>query len=197
MKSNLALAISFANKVKKVKSVLQIVLFGSVARGEDTKDSDVDLAIVYGYEDKFKVMKEVNKDKPDKVQTTFIDINKLPEETELVSALTGEGLLLYGKPIVIKEGKLDLKSKVILSYSLTKLPQTEKVKVNRALYGSVSKSSFKGKEYKTETKGIANEPGIEKLNKGVLLMERRKATKIINMFKRFKVDFREILVWGY
>lgn len=197
MQSNLAKAIIFANKIKRLKSVLQIILFGSVARGEDNWKSDIDIAIVYDCEDKFKIMNEVNKDKTDKIQTTFINIDKLAEETELVGALSGEGLLLYGKPVLIKEKKLDLNSKMLISYSLAELPQTEKVKVNRALYGSVSKSVFKGKEYKTETKGLAKEPGIEKVNKGVLLVERRKAAKVVNMLKRFNVKVKEIPVWSY
>lgn len=197
MKSNLITAISFAGKIKEIKGLLQIILFGSVAQGEDTPKSDIDIAVVYEGKDRFEIMKEVNKNKPDKIQTTFIDINKLPEETELVGALAGEGLLLHGQPIFIKEKKLALKSKTLLSYSLVELPQTEKVKVNRAFYGSVSKSIFKGKEYKTKTKGLANEAGIEKLNKGVLLVERRKAAKLINTLKMFKVKFREIPVWSY
>lgn len=197
MKSNLALAINFAEQIKKIKHILQIIVFGSVARGEDTRESDIDIAVIYDSEDRFKFMEEVNRDKPERIQTTFVNITKLPEETELISALSGEGLLLYGQPITIKERRLDLKARTILSYDLSGLPQTEKVKLDRALYGSVSRSTFKGREYKTETKGLTKEPGIEKINKGVLLVERRKATKIIGLFKRFRVRFREIPVWSY
>lgn len=196
MKSNLALAIDFANKAKK-EHIRQIILFGSVARGEDTKESDIDIAVIYDGEDRFKIMNETNKDKPDKIQTTFVDIKQLPEETELAGALSGEGVLLYGEPISIKEKKLNLKPKILINYSLSELPQTEKVKVNRALYGSISKSMSQGKEYKTETKGLTKELGIEKINKGVLLVERRKATKVINMLKRFKAKLKEIPVWTY
>ena len=86
---------------------------------------------------------------------------------------------------------------MIISYSLSDLPQTEKVKVNRALYGSISKSNFRGKEYKTETKGLINEPGIQRINKAVIIAERRLSAKITNMLRRFKVQFREIPVWTY
>lgn len=197
MKENLGEAINFANKIKEIKKILQIVLFGSVARGEDTPKSDIDIAIIHDHKDKFDLMEEVNKYKTEKIQTTFININNLPKESELISALSGEGLLLYGKPIIIKEKQLDLNTKSLVIYSLVDLPQTEKVKVDRALYGSVSKSSFKGKKYKTETKGLVNEPGIEKLSKGVLLVKREKTPKVVNMLKRFNVRVREIPVWVY
>ena len=34
-------------------------------------------------------------------------------------------------------------------------------------------------------------------NDGVLLVDRRKSKKLINLFKRFKVEFKEIAVWTY
>lgn len=197
MKSNIALAVEFAEKIKGIKHVLQVILFGSVALGEDTSGSDIDIAIVHDSKDRFELMKEVNKHKPDKIQTTFAHVSKLPEETELVGALAGDGLLLYGSPISVKEKKLDLKPKILISYSLEGMPQTEKVKLNRALYGSVSRSTFKGREYRTETNGLVEGPGIEKVNKGVLLAERRSAAKIINVLKRFRAKFKEIPVWAY
>jgi predicted nucleotidyltransferase len=197
MRSHMKQATDFANKVKKTKDILQIILFGSVAIGQDTVESDIDIAIVHRSKDHFALMKEINKKKTDKIQTTFIHIDKLSEETELVGALSGEGILLYGRPIIIKEKKLDLQAKVLISYSLTALPQTEKVKVNRALYGSTSKVKIKGKEYKTETKGLINEPGIEKINRGVLLVQRRKAAKVLAMLKRFKVQCKELPLWTY
>lgn len=197
MKENLKIAIDFTEKIKDIKGIVQIILFGSVARGEDNLNSDVDVAVVYEKKDKFEIMKDVNKFKDEKIQTTFLDINDLPNETELTGALSGEGILLYGQPIRIKTDKIDLNAKILINYSLTNLKQTDKVKVNRALYGSVSKSEFKGKKYKTETKGMVNEPGIEKINKGVLLVDRRKSTKIVKMLKRFGVEVREIAVWSY
>ena len=197
MKESLKIAIDFAEKIKETKGVVQIILFGSVARGEDKANSDIDIAIVHEGRDKFEIMKEINRLKDEKIQATFLDIRELPNETELTGALSGEGILLYGQPIKIKTGKTELKAKILISYSLSKLAQTTKVKVNRALYGSVSKSEFKGKKYITATKGMINEPGIEKINKGTLLVDRSKSVKIVNMLKRFGVDFREIPVWTY
>jgi len=197
MKESLKIAIDFAEKIKETKGVVQIILFGSVARGEDKANSDIDIAIVHEGRDKFELMKEINRLKDEKIQATFLDIRELPNETELTGALSGEGILLYGQPIKIKTGKTELKAKILISYSLSKLAQTTKVKVNRALYGSVSKSEFKGKKYITATKGMINEPGIEKINKGTLLVDRSKSVKIVNMLKRFGVDFREIPVWTY
>jgi len=197
MKENLRIAINFAQKIKGIKGILQIVLFGSVSRGEDTAASDIDIAVIFDKADKFELSKKINIYKHDKIQLTLMGIKDLPEETELTGALSGEGLVLYGSPVKINADKMGLKPKILICYSLKNLPQTEKVKLNRALYGSVSESNFNGKKYRTETKGLINEPGIDKVNKGVLLTDRKKSAKIVNMLKRFKAEVKETVVWTY
>ena len=196
MKTNLQIATDFVQKIPK-ENILQIVLFGSVARGEDTKISDIDIAIIHDSKDEFKLRKEVNKDKPSIVQTTFVHIKKLPKETEITGALSGEGLLLYGRPIILKEKKTDLKPKILISYNLSDLRQTNKVKCNRALYGSISRSNSDDKEYTTKTIGVAKSLGVEKINNGVLLADRRVATKILHTLSLFHVRYKEIPLWTY
>lgn len=197
MEQNLQEAILFRNNIKNIKHVLQIVLFGSVARGEDTAASDIDIAIIHDSPDEFSFMKEINKKKSEKIQTTFISIDTLPKETEIVGALCGEGLLLYGSPITFDVKNISLQSKVIFSYSLISLPQNQKMKVNRALYGSISKVLIKQKVYKSEFKGMAQKPTVEKIQKGVLLVDRRYAPQIVGVFKHFQVQYQEIAVWTY
>lgn len=193
MRENVRTAVEFARKISDLEGVVSIVLFGSVARGEDTADSDIDMAVIHDLEDEGGLMEKVNEHKPEKVQTTFLKIRNLPGETELVSALSGEGLLLHGKPVVIRQKDLELSPKVLIAYSLKGLPQKEKVKLNRALYGSVSRSG----EYTTETKGVTAEPGVEKLGPGVLLADRRNSWKLVGALRRFGAKVKQKQVWCY
>lgn len=197
MKDNIRIAIEFAESIKNIKGILQIILFGSVALGEDKPSSDIDIAIIHNRKDKFDLMKEANRFKHEKIQTVFININELYKETELIGALSGEGLILYGRPIKLNANKLGLKEKIFLIYNMSKLKQNEKVKLNRALFGSISKSYGEKKTYITKTKGLINEPGIEKLAKGCILVDRNKSYKLINLFKRFNVDHKKISIWTY
>ncbi len=198
MKDNIRIAVEFAEKIENIKGILQIILFGSVALGEDKSGSDIDIAIIHNRKDKFDLMKEANRFKHEKIQITFLNINELYKETELVGALSGEGLILYGRPIKLNANKLGLIPKIFIIYNLSMLKQKEKVKLNRALLGSISKSSYKNKKiYVTKTKGLINEFGIEKLAKGCILVERNKASKIINLLKRFNVDYKKIAIWVY
>ena len=197
MKETLRIATEFVDKIKSINGVLQIVLFGSVALNEDKPGSDIDIAIIHDRKDKFELMKEVNKFKNEKIQTTFLNVNELYKESELIGALSGEGLILYGRPIRFNISKSELKPRTILIYNLANLKQSEKVKLNRALSGAISKSQNKSKIYITKVKGMINEPGIEKLTKGCLLIDRNKSSKLINLLKRFNVNYKEIKVWTY
>lgn len=197
MKELLQTALNFVSQAKEVPGILAIALFGSVARGEEKKTSDVDLLILHNRADKFALVKEVTRFKDERIQLTFIHQKDLAKETELAGVLSGEGLLLYGRPVAIQAKKLDLKSKLLLAYDSSSLKQTEKVKLHRALFGAVSTSYAGKKVYTTKTSGIANEPGIEKIGRGCLLLDRNKASKVIGSLKRYAARYKELPVWTY
>jgi len=195
MKQNLKTAIDFADKLKKTKGILQIILFGSVAKGEDKTDSDIDIAIIHNLKDTEALKSFVNKFVHEKIQVVYISVDRLPKEIELVSALTGEGLLLYGKPLKVNLDKKELKPFVLIVYDTTDLERKQRMLLNRALHGSVSKSRYKGKIYRTETKGITSQAGIVKLTKACLLAEPKKAVVIRDVLERFHVKYKEELIW--
>jgi len=199
MKTNFDIALDFIKKIRKAKieEILQIILFGSVARGEDTAASDIDIAIIHDSISPTKLQTGINRLKHDKIQLSYIHIDKLSKEPELVSALTGEGILLYGHPVNVKFGKEELKPKLLVIYDLSKLPKADQMRVNRALHGSISKSRYKRKKYRTEIKGILNEKGVNKLTKAVVLIDRKKAAKLFNVLKRYNAKWKEIALWGY
>ena len=195
MKENLQIALNFANKLKNIKGILQIVLFGSVAKGEDKADSDIDIAVIHNLKDIENLKSSVNKIIHERIQAAYFNIDRLSKETEIVSALTGEGLLLYGKPIDVNFKSKALSPFILIVYDTTHIDKKKRMLLNRALHGSVSKSSYKGKSYVSKTKGILAEPGITKLTKACLLIDPRKALKVRNVLKRFDVKVREELIW--
>lgn len=50
MNNRVKIAYEFANAINSDK-IVRIILFGSVARGDDTEDSDIDILIVSDYRD--------------------------------------------------------------------------------------------------------------------------------------------------
>nr|MBA4404768.1 hypothetical protein [Nanoarchaeum sp.] len=197
MKDNFRIAVEFVNKIKKLrnKHILQIILFGSVARGEDTINSDIDIAIIHNIKNIDELKTQIHKFQHNKIQVSYFSLNQLPEETEIISALTGEGILLYGQPINVKLKTKELSPKTLIIYDTSEVPKKERMKLNRALHGSISKSRYKEKEYVTKTIGVLREKGIQKLTKAVLLADPKKASKVISTLKLYNARWKEISVW--
>ncbi|MDO5850616.1 MAG: nucleotidyltransferase domain-containing protein [Methanobacteriaceae archaeon] len=53
MNNRFSIAKEFANRIKS-EYIKQIILFGSVARGEDTEFSDIDILIISSYGNKLE-----------------------------------------------------------------------------------------------------------------------------------------------
>jgi len=197
MNNNFKIAIDFVNSIKKLRDrhILQIILFGSVARGEDTATSDVDIAVIHDLKDSDNLKTQIHKFQHDRIQVSYFSLHQLPEETEILSALTGEGVLLYGQPIKVNLKTKELKPKILIIYDTSEIPKTERMKLNRALHGGISKSKYKKKEYVTKTSGLLKEKGIQKLSKAVLLVEPKKSAHVVKTLKIFGSKWKETLVW--
>jgi len=197
MKDNFKIAVDFADSIKRLrnKHILQIVLFGSVARGEDTPASDIDIAIIHNLDNLETLKSRIHKFQNEKIQASYFHIKQLPKETEIMSALTGEGILLYGKPINVKIDKKGIMPKVLIVYDTSEISKSERMKLNRALHGGLSKSRYKKRQYVSKMTGILEEKGIQKLAKAVLLAEPKKAAKVVRTLKLYGVKFRETSVW--
>lgn len=189
-------AVDFSSKIKDFKDIISIILFGSVARDEATVESDVDIAIIYSKKDN-EIVRKINTIKPEEFQLIHLSIEELKEEPTLIGALSGEGILLYGRPIAVLLDDVELKSKMIIAYDTSKLDQNARSKLNRALYGG--KSTY-FKDNKKETKfyqGIVDTIRAEKIGKSVLMIDRKNYPEITKTLKRFHAKWKEIPVWTY
>jgi predicted nucleotidyltransferase len=190
-------AIDFSNKIKDFENIISIILFGSVARNEATRESDVDIAIIYSKKN-HQTIRKINNMKPEEFQLIHLTIDELKDEPTFTGALSGEGILLYGRPVTVSLNDMELKSKMIIAYNTSKLDQNSRNKLNRALNGG--KSTYIKENNKKETKfypGIIDEIRAEKIGKGVLIIDRKNYPEIIKTLKIFNAKWKEIPVWTY
>ena len=192
--SRFADAIRFAQRIPEEKNILSIVLFGSVATGNDTRTSDIDIAIIYGKKDN-KQINKINDMKSENIQLTHISLEELSRELEIQYALAGEGILLYGRPVNVTIKEDHLIPKMLLIYEMKDLSQSTRKKLHRALYGGTTTSHYKNKTYKSRIEGIVAQINAHKLGKSVLYCEKRNAHSIIRVFKNLNVPWKEISVW--
>ncbi|MFQ6063436.1 MAG: nucleotidyltransferase family protein, partial [Methanosarcinales archaeon] len=132
------LVFEFAKQASKFK-VAYIFLFGSVAREEEDKRSDVDLLVVFetkknveDLKDKKKVSNlalDLEKKYDKNLQIVFTNKNFDGLDSYFLQQVLREGILLYANsfPIQIKNFKLESYS--LISYSLKNLSKPDKMRV--------------------------------------------------------------------
>jgi predicted nucleotidyltransferase len=183
-----------AKELSKIEDVKAVILYGSLARGEFTSRSDVDLFILTT---KDKTRKEIH----DKVieleseigrniQPTIRTIAELQKtDTGLLQNIFQEGKILYlREPSDIPSAiLLQQKPYLIYSFQISSLPQKEKARFNRQLY----EQTRKGYKYK----GLLQEIDGQKLSAGCVMIPYEQKEKIEKFFKKFKVKFEQLKVW--
>lgn len=187
-------AIRFVERIPDKYNILSIILFGSVATGNDVKTSDIDIAVIYGKKDD-KQIAAINEMKTEGIQLTHLSVNELSKELEIQYALAGEGILLYGRPVNITVKENEFKPKMLLVYEMKDLNYATRKKLHRALYGGKTTSQYKNKIYESRIEGIVAQVNARKLGKSVLYCDKRNAHAIIRVFKNLNVPWKEIAVW--
>ena len=183
-----------AKELSKIEDVKAIILYGSLARGEFTSRSDVDLFILttdYNTQKEIhdKVI-ELESEIGRNIQPTIRTLAELQKtDTGLLQNIFQEGKILYlREPSDIPSAiLLQQKPYLIYSFQISSLPQKEKARFNRQLYEQTRK------EYKY--KGLLQEIGGQKLSAGCVMMPYEQKEKIEKFFKKFKVKFEQLKVW--
>jgi len=181
-------------ELSKIEDIKAVILYGSLARGEFTSRSDVDLFILTT---KDKIQKEIHDKVIDleseigrNIQPTIRTISELQKtDTGLLQNIFQEGKILYlREPSDIPSAiLLQQKPYLIYSFQINSLLQKEKARFNRQLYKQTRK------EYKY--KGLLQEIGGQKLSAGCVMIPYEQKEKIEKFFKKFKVKFEQLKVW--
>lgn len=189
-------AYKFTNKIKDFDGIVSVVLFGSVARGEETSKSDVDLMVIYSSKNP-ETIKKIDTLATDKLQVLHFTLEELEDEPTLAGALSGEGILLYGKPVTICMEGDDLKSQMLIAYDTGHLKRNIRSTLYRSLYGGTSSYLKDGVKKTKHYPGIVEKAKAKKVAKAVLMVDRHNAPEIIKTLRRFKAKWKEIPVWTY
>jgi predicted nucleotidyltransferase len=185
------------------ESIKGVILFGSVARGDFDKKSDIDLFIDTSANDVEKVtliLREAEKRfvvaSRKKWETmgiklplnTIVGTLEGPEWKELRGEISSQGITIYGKNGLVPE---NVKRLSLLSYSLAKISQERKMNLLRRLFGYTIRKS--GKEYVQE--GLIEKIGGEKVGKNAVIVPAEKTREMRKLFHSFGVNPRITEVW--
>jgi len=193
-----AYAISFISFIlPKVSNIKEIILFGSVARGEAEKNSDIDL--FFNVENKENeeqnkkvIERELRKFYKSKIAEIWflkgvknplkVNIGKL-DEWKLKRSLISEGISLYGR---YKEMPKNLKGFVYFNISpIRKI--SKRNKVIRKLFGR--------KEKNYSSIGILNKINGKRLSPTSFIVPLESSNQIINLMKEEKIEYKFFEIW--
>jgi len=183
-----------AKEFSQIKDVKAVILYGSLARGEFTSRSDIDLFIVTEGTKTQKELQEKVIELESKIgrniQPTIRTVAELKKtDTGLLQNIFQEGGILYLKEPLDIPSTLLLKQKpyLIYTFQINNLSQKDKAKFNRKLYGEIKK----GYEYE----GLLRKLGGQKLSSGCVMVPFSQKENVEKFFKKFKVKFEKLNVW--
>ncbi len=181
---------------KKREGIIRIVLFGSVAQGEATKESDVDIFIEVKKKTK-KFEQEINKVvekfyqsreaalfKAKGIENKInVKIGKLKEWKSLYRDVAATGIILYS-PYEASELPTGIKQHVIIYWN--RIGKNRGAFLNR-VYGF----KIKDKIYK----GLLNKFSGKRLGKSCVMLPSDYKNEIIKLLKEYKVEAKIIEVF--
>ncbi len=176
----------------------KIILFGSVARGDFTEESDIDLFVDAEEKYESEIKKVLILFRASQVEKNWrlkglknelsLKIGKL-ENWSLHREVVSSGILCYGK---YQELPKNLGYYILIQLDISKLKATAQVSVWRKLYGysqKVGKKSY-------VSAGLVESLGGKKLGKAIFIVPMEHKTKIIGFLKQKKVNYQINEVWS-
>ena len=188
----------FVEHVRHLPQLECILLFGSLARDEADKRSDIDLLLIFDAENPKvyipEIMTIVTSLKPHReIQPTVTNLTDY-DETFLQTVLR-DGKVLWGK-IIISPDKLLLKPYRLVSYNLSALKPSKKVKISRLIHGYHSKKTINDAVKHYVYTGLKDKYNATLISKNTILLPEHEGKTFIEELKKHHVTYQEKLVWA-
>ena len=185
--------------VKANPETVAIILYGSYARGEAGKKSDIDILIIL--ERRNSVVEEKLADIIEsttvgkKIIPMFATPKDLTKTPYYIFDIIKDGIILYKN--VIKPFKLPFafgeKAMTIYTFSTTHLTQKKKTKLDRLLYGAEYTKVLKTKKQKKKYSypGILYKVGGKRLGAGSIIVSSRAEKEVEKLFNYCRIRFEK------
>jgi len=176
-----------------------IILFGSVARGQEREQSDVDFCIILNNVKIKKVIQQqilaIEKKYNKNINVVFTDPTFEKLDRQFIETLLREGIVLLGKLPEVTIQRLELEPYEIIKYDLSSMNQSEKMIIKRVLYGITTTKKYKGKIYENKQKGKVEEFGGLRIGIASILIPEKMSWQIEDILRKYKITIRKITIW--
>lgn len=188
---------TFVEKIKDMDNLECILLFGSMARGEADRRSDIDILLVFKDDHPKTHLHEITKIitslKPHR-EIKPIVTNLVDYDEEFFQTVLREGKLLWGK-LILSTDQLLLQPYHLVSYQTHKLKPAKKVKISRLIHGYHSKKTINGEIKQYTYKGLKHKYNIHFISKGTILIPENAAKSFFAELKKYYVGYTDKKIW--
>ncbi|MCQ9206679.1 MAG: nucleotidyltransferase domain-containing protein [Omnitrophica bacterium] len=200
------LVFEFAELVSQYE-ILYIVLFGSVLKEKETRESDVDFFVVLDTAEEVSSRPERKKiqsiafmleNRYNRNLQVIISNRKYDSlEDYFVQKVFSEGLILYAKKLSLKLNNISMKPYVFISYDLRKLDHSEKMKLRNILFGYKTRKKHKKKIYTATKPGLVKKLGGRKIGIGTFMLPKENLSQLEKVLNSFNILYKTIDTWIY
>ena len=191
------------NEIKKISKnyseIESVIVFGSVARDQAGKESDLDICIILKNGNlKNNISNKILdlEEKYDKnINLIFTNPYFKNLDRQFIETLIREGIIVIGKKPDASIKQLELEPYEIIKYDLSKLNQSKKMEIKRLLYGIKTKKKYKGKIYEREQKGLVEKFGGLRIGIASILIPEKMSWEIEDILREHGVSLRKITIW--
>ena len=171
--------------------IKRIILFGSAARGEATKESDIDLFVepFLASDENFiknKISFALQQFSQSRLYTEWslrevknelqIFVSTLQKSSDLQRSLIADGIVLFGEFMT----KLDFRHNLLVSFAPIK-QKNKRYRIDRYLFGR--------KERERAYEGMVQELGGIKIDARAFILPSQRAQQVLKKLREEKVDF--------
>ena len=187
--------------------IFYVVLFGSVAKERETKESDIDLFIVINTKEDVDRAKDTEKIKETAfqlekkydcdIQLLITNRNYDRVEDYTVQKIFGEGIILYARSPEVKMNGIRVEPFSFVSYDLSSLTHSKKMRFRNELYGYNTTRKYKKKIYNNIKQGLLEKLNGIKVGLGTVMVPKHALASLEKMLDSYKIVYKEREAWVY
>ena len=193
-------------KEASLKEVAYIFLFGSVAKGDADRRSDIDLLVVFDTDSKdydefesktsiSQIALDLEKEFDRNIQVLFSNRNFHGLDQYFVRRVMIEGILLYASPVKVEVENLGLEPFALILYNLKNFDVKEQRKIRRLLLGHKTQKKVNVKTYESVKEGLIQGLDGKYIGGGLFTIPQKNVQAMEEWLEKSMVDFKRLEMW--
>ena len=184
----------------RASGVRSAVLYGSCARGTAREDSDIDVLVLVS-EGRVDRLREAIHD----IESAF-DVNVSPLvlrvdeidrlDRQFLDSVSREGVPLAGPPLAVSLQDLHLRPIRVVSFDVSHLPPSDKMRLYRLLDGYATVKRRGRKRYERKVDGFLREVGGRRVGRGAVVVPEAALPRLEEILSRVKAKRWTIAAWA-